>query len=92
MSGGSHPISSSRPTTISRSARLSLQDEARLRLDEMRILIALGERLDRHCVAADLARERREIFGRGDHAQRRRRRGRGAAPRSARDVTTTMSA
>ena len=42
MSGGSQPISSSRPTTTSRSARVQLEDEARLRLDEMRILVALA--------------------------------------------------
>ena len=36
---------------------LQLQDEARLRLDEVRILVALGDRLDRDLVAADLPRD-----------------------------------
>ena len=40
MSGGSQPISSSRPTTIEQVGALELQDEARLRFDEVRILIS----------------------------------------------------
>ena len=43
---------------------LQLEDEAGLRLDEVRILIALGHRVDGDVVAADLARDRREILGR----------------------------
>src|SRR5205823_985409 len=53
---------------------LKFQDEARLRFDEMRILIAARERLDRDLVAADLTRDRREILDRGDHIQPRLRR------------------
>ena len=46
---------------------LQLQDEARLRLDEMGILIAPRERLDGNVIAANLARNRGEILdGRHD--------------------------
>ena len=48
---------------------LKLEDEARLRLDEMRILIAPGDRFDRDAVAADFAANRREIFGRRNDVQ-----------------------
>src|SRR5205814_8235255 len=48
---------------------LQLEDEARLRLDEMWILIAFRDRLDGDAIAADLARNRRQIFGRGDDIQ-----------------------
>ena len=47
------------------------ENEARLRINEVRILVALRERRDRHLVAADLARERAEIFGRGHDLQLR---------------------
>src|SRR2546427_164613 len=48
---------------------LQLEDEARLRLDEMRVLIALRQRLDGGAIAANLARDRREILGRRDDVQ-----------------------
>src|SRR5262249_26453583 len=48
---------------------LKLQDEARLRFDEMRILIAPGDGLDANPIAADLARDRREILGPRHHGQ-----------------------
>src|SRR5262249_24172357 len=43
---------------------LQLQDKARLRFDEVRILIPLRDRFDRNLVAADLAPNGRQIFGR----------------------------
>ena len=57
---------------------LQFQDEARLRFDEVRILVAPGDRLHGDPIAADLARNRREIFGRRDDVQLalRERRGR----------------
>ena len=58
---------------------LQLEDEARLRLDEVRVLIALRHRVDGDVIAADLARDRREILGRRHDVQlalRRRRRAR----------------
>ena len=45
------------------------QDEARLRLHEVRILIALRERGHRHLVATDLAGDRPEVFGRRNDVQ-----------------------
>ena len=48
---------------------LELEDEARLRLDEVRILIALGDRFDGDPIAADLAPDRRQVLGRGDHVE-----------------------
>ena len=45
---------------------LKLQDEARLRLDEVRILVASGERLDRNPIAADLPADGGEILGSRD--------------------------
>ena len=48
-----------------------LEDEARLRIDEVRVLVPLGEGDDRDLVAADLARQRGQIFGRGDDAHGR---------------------
>src|SRR5262249_22582728 len=53
---------------------LQLENEARLRLDEVRILIAAGDGLDRDAIAADPAGNRREVLGRGDHVQPRLRR------------------
>ncbi len=56
---------------------LKLEDEARLRLDEMRILVAPRERFDGDPIATDLTSDRREIFSRGDDVQfglRKRRR------------------
>ena len=52
-----------------------LEDETGLRIDKVRVLIALRQRDDDDLVAADFPRERREIFRRRDDAQRRRRRG-----------------
>ena len=55
---------------------LKLEDEARLRLDEMRILIASRHRFDRDPIAADLTPDRREILRARDDrelALRRRR-------------------
>ena len=42
MSGGSQPISSSRPDDDQQVGLLQLQDEAGLRLDEVRVLVALA--------------------------------------------------
>src|SRR5204862_7768959 len=42
---------------------LQLHDEAWLRLDEVRILIAARQRFDRNAVAADFASDRRQVFG-----------------------------
>ena len=62
-SGGSQPISSSRPTDDQQVGRVQLEDEAGLGLDEMRILVAAGERLDLDAVAADLAGQRGQVLG-----------------------------
>ena len=48
---------------------LELEDEARLRFDEVRILIALRERIDGDPIAAHLLRDRRQILGRGDDVE-----------------------
>jgi hypothetical protein len=48
---------------------VQLEDKARLGLDKVRILIAPGQRLDRHLVPADLAHQRGEVLGRGDDVQ-----------------------
>jgi hypothetical protein len=48
---------------------LQQQEEARFRLDEVRILVALADGGDVDAVAADFACERREIFGGGDDFQ-----------------------
>ena len=48
---------------------LELQDEARLRFDEMRILIAFRDRVDGRAIAGHLARNRREILRRRDDVQ-----------------------
>ena len=44
-----------------------LEDEARLRLDEVRVLVAARDRLDLHLVAADLARQVGEVLGARHH-------------------------
>jgi hypothetical protein len=59
---------------------VQLENEAGLGFDEVRILIAAGQRLDAHLVAADLADQRGEIFSRGDDLGRRRRGGRSHRP------------
>jgi len=46
------------------------QQIARLRLDEVRILIALRDRRDVYAIAADFFRERREILNGGDDFER----------------------
>ena len=72
VSGGSQPISSSRPTSDQQRRAVQLQNEARLRLDEMRVLIPAGDRLDLDLVAADLLHDRGEILGGGDDVDGRR--------------------
>src|SRR5438132_11177949 len=42
---------------------LQLENEARLRLDEVGILIALCDRIDRDAIAADFGGNRREVLG-----------------------------
>src|SRR4030095_2945352 len=49
---------------------MELENEARFGLDEVRILIALSERVDLHLVAAHLAREPAEILCGCDDLQR----------------------
>ena len=46
------------------------EDKARFRIDEMRILISLGEADDRDVVAADFARQRGKVFGCSNDAHR----------------------
>ena len=48
---------------------LQPEDEAGLRLDEVRILVAARDRFDRRPIAGDLARDRRQILGRRDHVE-----------------------
>ena len=48
---------------------VQLQHEARLGLDEVRILVAAGERFDGDLVAADLADDRRQVARRGDDVE-----------------------
>ena len=55
---------------------VQLEDEAGLRLDEVRILIAARQSLDLHLVTADLAHDRREVLGGGNDLYRSRRAGR----------------
>jgi hypothetical protein len=50
---------------------LELEDEARLGFDEMRILVTPREGFDGNPIAADLTRNRCEIFGRRDDIQLR---------------------
>ena len=45
---------------------VQLQNEARLGFDEVRVLIALRDCVDLDLVAADLARDRGQVFGRRD--------------------------
>ncbi len=52
---------------------VQFEDEARFRLDEVRVLIPARERLHADLVAADLLGERREIFRRRHDLDRRRR-------------------
>jgi hypothetical protein len=49
---------------------VELQDEARLGLDEVRVLIALRQRIDGHLVAAHLARDRFQVLSGRDHLER----------------------
>ncbi len=49
---------------------IQLEHEARLRLDEVRILISPGQRLDLDLVAADFTRNRGQIFGRRNRVDR----------------------
>src|SRR5262249_59460145 len=46
---------------------LEQQEETRLRLDEVRVLVAAADGVDLDSVAAHFARQRRQVFGRGDH-------------------------
>ena len=48
---------------------LQLQDEAWLGFDEVRILVAARERIDGDAIAADLARDRRQVLGGGDDVE-----------------------
>src|SRR5262249_52783279 len=48
---------------------LQLQDEARFRLDEVRILVAARQPLDVRAIAGHFARDRREVLGCGDDVQ-----------------------
>ena len=48
---------------------IAAEDEARLRLDEVRILIALGDRIDGTCDRRPLPAQSTQIFGRRDHVQ-----------------------
>ena len=51
---------------------LQFEEEARLGLHEVRVLIALGNRIDRDIVATHFARQRGQIFGGGHHVYFRR--------------------
>src|SRR5262249_43232952 len=51
---------------------LQLQKKARLRFDEVWVLVALGDGVDGNAIAAHLAPDRSEIFGRGDNVELRR--------------------
>jgi hypothetical protein len=42
---------------------MELKDEARLRFDEVRILVSARERLDAHLVSAHFPRNRRKVLG-----------------------------
>src|SRR5262249_39364556 len=44
-----------------------LKQEAGFGFDEVRVLVALGQRLNFHLVAADLLRERGQVSQRGNH-------------------------
>ena len=68
---------------------LQLEDEARLGFDEVRILIAARDRLDGDAVAADLARNRREILGGRDDVQLALRARRRATPATQRQTTSS---
>ncbi len=50
------------------------QDEARLRLDEMRVLVALGQRRDLDLVAPHFLGDGRHVLSGGDNVERRARR------------------
>ena len=46
---------------------LQFEEETGLRFDEVRILVALGDGIDRDQVASDFARQRGEVFGSSHH-------------------------
>src|SRR5215471_81171 len=48
---------------------LQFENKARLGFDEVRILVPLGDRIDRDVIAADLVRDRREILGGGHYIE-----------------------
>ena len=74
MSGGSQPSLQLAADHDEEVGIVQFEDEARLRLDEMRILVALGNRLDGDFVAANLTHQRRKVLSGRDHLGQLRRR------------------
>ena len=71
---GSQPISSSEPEQISRSGGADARDQARARLDPVRVLQRGRRRIDRHLVSAQLLRQSAPFGLAGKDVERRRRR------------------